>query len=112
LGRARGRCAAAARPGRHHAPRRRVGQRDQQGRVFDESSLPGAGLAIGELTFDAAEHGGGDTRGVVIAGRGRGMEEGFPPDRKAVDAIEKQDVKVGLTSSAELKRWTTVTAPV
>ena len=47
--------------------------------ALDESSLPGAGLAVREPSLDAAEHGGCDVGDVLVARRGRGMKDRLRP---------------------------------
>ena len=86
--------AASARAGRDNAPRRRLGDRGQDGRALNEASLRGIGLAIGEHAFDPAEDRGHDARHVLV-GRCRGrMEHRLATRRKAVCAVQEEGVVV------------------
>jgi hypothetical protein len=76
--------AAPAWTGGHHAPGRSFGHRDQDGSALDESPLFCGGLTIGELPLDATEHGGGDSRHIIVDGSRGGMKNNLAARRKTV----------------------------
>jgi hypothetical protein len=59
-----------------------------------ELALGGGQFAPEELALDTATDGGGDPRDVLVAGRGRRVEDRLRASREAVDAVEKEGMEV------------------